>query len=137
MRQRILKILSLIYILFGVLNATAGASRVQEKTMSFQGKKVLIRYKSGLEVKAHYKNATTLEWEALTGDSKGMKGTEKIHALEVAPNVFFINWLENSGVTVSQVLDLNKFVVSSFVTFDSGTGRQSMLDEGTVIEIPD
>jgi hypothetical protein len=34
--------------------------------MNFVGRKIIIRYESGLEVKAHYKSATELTWEALT-----------------------------------------------------------------------
>jgi phenolic acid decarboxylase len=103
--------------------------------MNFIGRKIIIRYESGLEVKAHYKSATELTWEALTGPSKGMSGNETIYSSEVAPNVFFISWLENNGVSVSNVLDLNNRQVTAFVTFDAGEGRQSFFDKGVVEEI--
>lgn len=103
--------------------------------MNFVGKRFLFRYASGLEVTGHYRAADQMAWEALSGPSKGSKGTEKIHAQEVAPNVFFISWLEKTGTTVSQVLDLNKMQVTAFVTFDSGNGRQSMFDKGTLREL--
>ncbi len=103
--------------------------------MNFVGKKFLFRYASGLEVTGDYRAADEMMWEALSGPSKGRQGTEKIHALEVAPNVFFISWLEKSGTTVSQILDLNKMKVKAFVTFDSDKGRQSMLDQGTLTEV--
>ncbi len=102
--------------------------------MNFIGRKIVIRYESGLEVKAHYKSATELTWEALTGPSKGTSGNETIHASEVAPNVFFISWLENNGVSVSNVLDLNNSRMTAFVTFDTGKGRQSFFDTGVTEE---
>jgi phenolic acid decarboxylase len=103
--------------------------------MNFIGKRIIIRYESGLEVKAHYKSATELAWEALTGPSKGTSGNETIYSSEVAPNVFFISWLENNGVSVSNVLDLNNRRAPGFVTFDAGEVRQSFFDKGVVEEI--
>ncbi|MGH9324887.1 MAG: MoaF-related domain-containing protein, partial [Vicinamibacteria bacterium] len=72
----------------------AATSSAQEKPMSFVGKTLVLRYESGLEVKARYKSATELEWEALAGPAKGRKGTETIASVPVAPDVFFISWLE-------------------------------------------
>jgi phenolic acid decarboxylase len=103
--------------------------------MNFIGNEIIIRYESGLEVKAHYKSATEFTWEAMSGPSKGTSGSETIYASEVAPNVFFISWLEGSGVSVSNVLDLNNYRMTAFVTFDSGNGRQSFFDKGVVTEI--
>src|SRR5262249_43684495 len=103
--------------------------------MNSIGKKIIIRYESGLEVKAHYESATELAWEALTGPSKGTSGNETIYSSEVAPNVFFISWLENHGVSVSNVLDLNDRRMTAFVTFDAGKGRQSFFDKDVVEEI--
>lgn len=103
--------------------------------MNFIGRKILIRYESGLEVEAHYKSATELTWVALTGPSKGTSGSETIYSSEVAPGVFFISWLENNGVSVSNVLDLNNRRMTAFVTFDPGNGRQSFFDKGVVEEI--
>ena len=103
--------------------------------MNFIGRKIVIRYESGLEVKAHYKSATELIWEALTGPSKGASGIETIYTSEVAPGVFFISWLENNGVSVSNVLDLNNSRVTAFMTFESGEGRRSFYDKGVTEEI--
>jgi phenolic acid decarboxylase len=102
--------------------------------MNFIGKKIIVRYESGLEVKANYKSATELTWEALTGPSKGTSGNETIYSSEVAPNVFFISWLENNGVSVSNVLDLNNSRMTAFVTFETGNGRQSFFDKGVIEE---
>jgi hypothetical protein len=44
--------------------------------MSFVGKTIVISYESGLEVKAHYETSTQLTREALSGPSKGQRGTE-------------------------------------------------------------
>jgi phenolic acid decarboxylase len=103
--------------------------------MNFIGRKILIRYESGLEVKAHYRSAAELDWEALTGPSKGTSGSETIYASEVAPDIFFISWLENKGISVSNVLDLKNSRITAFVTFDTGDGRQCFFDKGVITEI--
>jgi hypothetical protein len=60
--------------------------------------------------------------EALSGPVKGKKDTETIQAVEVAPEVFFINWLEKEGTSVSNVLDLGSMKMFAFVTHDGGDG---------------
>jgi len=102
--------------------------------MNLIGRRLRFHYDSGLEVVGYYSTPTEVFWEALTGPAKGSKGTESVNMAEVAPNVFFVNWVEKSGTTVSQVLDLDKLVVTAFVTFDTPQGRQSMFDKGTLTE---
>jgi hypothetical protein len=106
----------------------------RDKPMKLVGKTLLLRYQSGLQVIGHYRKSTEVTWEALTGPMKGSKGTEVVNMTEVAPNIFFVNWLEKSGTTVSQVLDLDKSIVTAFVTFDTPNGRQSLFDIGTLTE---
>jgi phenolic acid decarboxylase len=102
--------------------------------MRLLGKTLLLRYESGLEVIGHYSDSTEVSWEALTGPAKGSKGRESVNIAEVSPNIFFVNWVEESGTTVSQILDLNKSVVTAYVTFDTPNGRQSIFDKGTLTE---
>jgi MoaF-like len=125
-----------ILALLPAVGAQEGASQqTQLHSMNFVGRKFHFHYASGLEVKGHYRTASELSWEVLSGPEKGSSGAEKIYAQEVAPNVFFVSWLEKSGTSVSQVLDLNKLQVVAFVTFDAGSGRQSMFDKGTLTEV--
>lgn len=103
----------------------------------FVRKTLLLRYDSGLEVKVHYPSASELVWEALSGPAEGQKDTEKIDAVEVVPDVFFISWLEREGTTVSNVLDFRARRVFAFVTFEAEGGRQSLFDRGTMEVLPD
>lgn len=102
--------------------------------MKLLGKKLLFHSESGLQVIGHYSNQTEVSWEALTGPAKGSEGKESVDMAEIAPDIFFVNWVEESGTTVSQVLDLDKLVVTAFVTFDTPQGRQRMFDKGTLTE---
>lgn len=133
-----MRLVRLISVALCVSAATwLSPSQAQEKPMTFVGKRVSLRYESGLEVVAEYKSSTEMAWEALTGPSKGTKGNETIFAAEVAPNVFFISWLEkDKGTSVSNVIDLKNLRVTGFVTFDTPQGRQSFFDKGTITELP-
>jgi phenolic acid decarboxylase len=96
------------------------------------GKRLLFEYESGLQVIGHYSSGTEVSWEALSGPAKGSRGSESVDMAEVSAGIFFVNWIEQSGTTVSQVLDLNKMTVVGFVTFDTPQGRQSIFDKGTL-----
>lgn len=102
--------------------------------MKLIGKKLRFDYDSGLQVIGHYSESTEVTWEALTGPAKGTTGRESVNMAEVAPNIFFVNWVEESGTTVSQVLDLDRSRATAFVTFDTPKGRLSMFDKGTLTE---
>jgi hypothetical protein len=56
-------------------------------------------------------------------------------AVPVLKRVHFISWLEHNGLTVSQVLDLNKMVVCAFITFETVEGRQCAFDKGTLADV--
>ena len=97
------------------------------------GQSLRLEYESGLRVLGHYRSASRLDWEALSPPETGKTGTEQIHAAEVAPGVYFVSWLEAGGVTVSQVLDLPRGLVRSFVTYPTPQGRQCAFDAGRIV----
>jgi hypothetical protein len=94
-----------------------------------------IAYDSGIEIDAHYVSDSELRWTATAGPPAGQSGSEEIQAVEVAPDVFFISWIEESGLTLSQVLDLANMKIHSFVTMEMGGRRSGMLQTGTVKEL--
>jgi phenolic acid decarboxylase len=104
--------------------------------MTFIGRTFVLTYDNGLQVVGRYA-ADSMTWEARTEPDKGTTGTEQIHTREVAPGVFFISWLERSGTTVSQILNLNTDRVSAFVTWTDGAQRQAALMHGSLAEAPD
>ena len=55
-------------------------------------------------------------WTTLSGPAAGSSGTENYKCAMVAPNVFFITWLEETREVVSLIVDLdNAKVVCSYV----------------------
>ena len=90
------------------------------------GKSVAFQFESGFTVEAHYLDATHMRWSA-----RGQSGTEGISVATVSPDILFISWVENSGTTVSHVLDLIRHTVWSFVSYTGAAGREGRADRGT------
>ena len=102
-------------------------------TTQLTGNRYIFEYKSGLTVEAYYPGEGVLEWKALTGPSAGSTGRENATIVEVRDGLYFVSWLESSGTSVSNVIDLKAMRVRSFVTFAVGEERRAMSDEGTVV----
>jgi hypothetical protein len=94
----------------------------------------IYRYDSGVEIKGRFEGEERIHWEGLKGPAAGSTGSASILAAEAAPGVWFVSWVEDSDITVSQTLNLDKMSVVSFVTWPSPEGRQSNLDRGTLTE---
>jgi phenolic acid decarboxylase len=103
--------------------------------MTLEGRKFLYTYKSGLRVEGEFLSGSRVAWRALSGPAAGSSGTEAASVTEARPDLWFVSWVEGSGTTVSQVLDLHLMAVTSFVTFDAGGSRRGMLDTGDLKEI--
>ncbi len=102
---------------------------------TLEGRKFLYTYKSGLRVEGEFLAGSRLAWRALSGPAAGSSGTEAASIAEVRPDLWLVSWVEGSGTTVSQVLDLHLMAVTSFVTFDAGGSRRGMPDTGTLSRI--
>lgn len=57
-------------------------------------------------------------WTALSGPATGSTGTETYDCAEVAPNVFFVSWLEESAEVVSFVANLNESTITCSYVFE-------------------
>lgn len=84
-----------------------------------------------MELDAEY-SPEEVRWTATAGAPAGSTGLNATHSLEVAPGVYFVNWPEESGTSVSQVLDVNVLRITAFVTFDAPGGRGSAYQAGTL-----
>jgi phenolic acid decarboxylase len=103
-----------------------------ETSSGLRGKRLRIRYDSGIELEAEYPGSNELTWKALAGPAAGSEGREVYEWHEAAPGVFFVSWLERTGTTVSQVLDLPRGQVVAYITFETPNGRQAVFMQGSV-----
>ena len=100
--------------------------------MSITGKKVRLTYDSGMKIDAHYVSESEVRWHAHTGPAAGQDGAEQCQVAEVAPGMYFVNWIEAPATVLSQVLDFNSMTVTLFAAFRAGDGMQGFLSRGTV-----
>lgn len=99
--------------------------------MTLTGRTLTLTYQSGLIVRGTY-GADSVSWEALSGPAQGRTGTERTYVHALSPTTYFVSWVEASGTTVSQVLDLDSRRVWAFVTYPTGATREAMMDRGTI-----
>ncbi len=98
------------------------------------GKTAVLTYPE-LKVEVVYIDENTLHWSQV--DEKGNKteGTEKVSYKKLNGHLFFLNWIEADGFTVSQVIDLKESKVIAYLSFSDAKsergGRTSDFTEGT------
>jgi phenolic acid decarboxylase len=78
--------------------------------MELVGKALEYEYDHGetYQVVFHDNSAT---WTCLAGPYAGATGTESQDAVEVAPNILFVSWLEETQEVVSLVANLNNMTI--------------------------
>jgi phenolic acid decarboxylase len=103
--------------------------------MTLTGRRFHISYPNGLELDAIYFEEE-VSWSVTAGPPAGRSGTDKTHEIEVGPGIYFVSWIEETGTTVSQLLNLNAMRITSFVTFDADGTRASTFQTGTLTELP-
>ena len=83
------------------------AAPTQEKPLDLIGKTIEYRYGESV-YHVTLDSDSTLHWEAVAGDEKGMKANETYVGEFVVSQKFFISWGEESGIGVSQILDFER-----------------------------
>lgn len=90
------------------------------------GKTVEYRYGESV-YHVTFDSDSTLHWEAIAGDEKGVVGQETYVAEFIKPGLLFISWGEANGINVSQVLDFNEGKVYNHLVrnrkADAGDGK--------------
>lgn len=66
----------------------------------------IYRYDDGSVYRVTVSDAAHLRWEALEGPEQGKSADEVTERKQVRPDVYFVSWVEKSGVNVVQVVDL-------------------------------
>lgn len=98
---------------------------------------LIIRYESGYAFEMRYLDEGTLHWRALAetvGDAAG-EGTEGFAYYEIAPGIYNLNWVEEAGVVISQIVDFPSGKVYAFMTWpdeEGRGGRGSLMHKGTL-----
>lgn len=83
------------------------------------GKAADVNYETGYHFIIQYLNDHELQWTALSKRAEGAPEKEKepYVSYELSPHVYMINWIEESGLVVSQIADFNQGKVWAFMTW--------------------
>ncbi|MEU2869516.1 MoaF N-terminal domain-containing protein [Streptomyces olivoreticuli] len=105
--------------------ATAAGS-VRSTTPAFAGHTYVLTLDNGAVLRNSYSaDGKTLDWTALAGPMEGKSGQEKLTVREVGEGLYFVNWVEASGMTVSHVMDLRTKTVSIYWTYGTPDGGRA------------
>lgn len=91
-------------------------------TTSLLGHTILATYPE-MKAEIQYLSDSVLHWETIT-DGNVAQDEEVMYQKRVGENLFFVNWIEADGTTVSQVVDFKNHKISVFLTyFDESNPR--------------
>lgn len=93
------------------------------KDHSLIGKKALLTFPE-MQAEVSYLSNTSLHWKSIKKDGKIMEGSETIFYQQISDHLYFLNWIEQSGLTVSQIIDTKKGVVKSFWSFNDAKSEK-------------
>lgn len=93
---------------------------------SLVGKKAKLIYPE-LTAEVHYINETQIHWRTTDKEGNIAEETDTLTLKPLGNGLFFLNWIENDGTTVSQVIDTQKKAVSAYLTFSDETGKRNSL----------
>jgi len=76
---------------------------------------------TNFQAKVNYLNDSTIHWK--TVDAKGVvaQETEHVSYQKLNDHLYFLNWMEKSGLTVSQVIDIQNMEVTAYLTYKDTT----------------
>ncbi|WP_329564302.1 MoaF-related domain-containing protein [Kitasatospora sp. NBC_01266] len=115
-----------------------GAARTDRACAGLLGKSLDITFDNGLEMRFDYAaDGTQLTGQVLaagtSGSTVGITNTVPDSLSTVAKNVYFTNWNEHGGLTVSLTEDLKSGTAQAYWSFPSGGDvRVGQLHSGTI-----
>lgn len=93
---------------------------------AFAGHTYVLTLDNGAVLRNSYSaDGATLNWTALEGPMAGHSGREALSVRAVGEGLYFVNWVEASGMTVSHVMDLGRGTVSVYWTYATPDGGRA------------
>ncbi len=89
----------------------------------------LFKYDGGSVYRVIVNDANSLSWTCIQGPEKGANGTEKPDRFKVADKIYFVSWVEKTGINVAQVVNLNTRKVYSTII----DGKERYVVSGDIV----
>ena len=113
---------------------------IQTADTTLVGKRLYLEFDSNSSV-VEYLSSRHLFWSSRDSVHGTKEGEDNYHAVRIGLHVFFVNWVEADGTTVSQVLDLSERTCQAFITSNvysrNQTSRSTSVLSGTIEKIED
>jgi hypothetical protein len=95
----------------------------EAKNYELIGKKSIVEYPQ-LTLYMNYLSDHSLHWKAVYGDGTVQEDEEKMVYQKLTDHLFFLNWIEKDGRTISQIVNPKNGTVKTFSTyFDENSDR--------------
>lgn len=78
------------------------------------GKRLYFNFDNNISI-VEYLSDQHLYWLSKDSVHGEKEGEDRYHAQHIEPHIFFVNWVEADGTTVSQVLDLKARSCQAFI----------------------
>ena len=99
----------------GTETSQEDAPPVQTTDTTLVGKRLHLRFPDNFST-VEYLSHKHLFWRSRDSVHGRKEGEDIYHAVRIDTSVFFVNWVEADGTTVSQVLDLKARTCQAFIT---------------------
>ena len=124
----------------GTKTSQEDAPPVQTTDTTLVGKRLHLRFPDNFST-VEYLSHKHLFWRSKDSVHGSKEGEDNYSAIRIGKSVFFINWVEDDGTTVSQVLDLSERTCQAFITSNvysrNQTSRSTSVLSGTIEKIED
>ena len=115
-------------------------SPVQSTDTTLVGKRLHLHFPTNSST-VEYISDDHLFWSSRDSIHGYKEGEDTYHAVRIDSSVFFVNWVEADGTTVSQVLDLKEHTCQTFLTSNifskKKDKRVTVVLSGTIEKIED
>lgn len=91
------------------------AAPIQSTDTTLVGKRLHLHFPTNSST-VEYISDDHLFWSSRDSIHGYKEGEDTYHAVRIDSSVFFVNWVEADGTTVSQVLDLKEHTCQTFLT---------------------
>lgn len=108
----------------------------------YQGKKVDVNYETGYHFIIEYLSENELRWKALAKRAEGAPEVEyePYVSYEIGEDEYMVNWIEESGLVVSQIANFREGKAYAFMTWPDENARghrAQLLHKGTLTVLDD
>lgn len=109
------------------VNTPVDIMQMEETTdYSLLGRKGQIEFPE-MKATVRYIDATSLHWETENAEGPVGVGDEKIAFEQLSDHLYFLNWIEETGFTVSQIINTKDGTVKAFWSYadDDAKGKRN------------